>query len=99
MTGIGWDIARSQQADSTRPTWSDIERSPEGKRRRVTAEHMEKARKELGDGYDFERNGMIYKEAAEVMKYEPGTEKWVKKKGFQIAGQEWEALMQKLKQA
>lgn len=59
---------------------------------------MEKARKVLGDSFDFERNGMIYKGAAEVMKCEPGIEKWVKK-GFHMAGQEWESLTQKIKQA
>lgn len=102
VTKIGWDIARSieRQLDSTRPTSSDVERSPEeGKRRRVTAENMEKAEKVLGESFDFERDGMIYKGAAEVIKHEPGTERWVKNKGFQMAGQEWESLVQKIKQA
>lgn len=102
VTQICWDIARSieQQTGSTRPTWSDVERRPEeGESRRVTAENIEKARKVMGEGYDYERNGMTYKGVAEVMKFDPGMERWVTRKGFQPVGQEWEALMLKIKQA
>lgn len=91
-TKIGWDLARSivSQPDPTGPIWSDVERSPEeGKRRRVMAENMEKERTYLGESFGFVGKGMIFKD-------EPGTERWVKKKGFQMAGQERESLMQKI---
>lgn len=43
----------------------------------------------LGDGYDYERSGVVYKGALDGMMHDNAAGAWIKKPGFESAGIDW----------
>lgn len=82
MGGLGHGEVHRAPEGAHASELSAFERSPDdGRRRRATAEAMETAKNILGDGYEYEKSGTIYKGPGDTMSYDAAGEKWVQKPG------------------
>lgn len=79
------------QNAGTKPSWSAVERNPDESKR-------SKAKKVMGDTYEYERSGLIIKGPLEIMNYEV-EQGWQKKEGCESMGMDWRDTMGKIKAA
>lgn len=97
---VAWEVAQWMEKNSNMlPSWVAVERSPEeGRRRRACGDEIEKMKKVLGDSYEYERNGLVLKGCAEIMKYKVDGG-WQKNEGWDIAGLYRDEVMERVKRA
>lgn len=88
MTDVQWEIAQAleKKGEEDKPSWSAIERSPEEGLRRRAAKNMMANAQKVVVGFDFERNGSVYKGGVEVARYDGNTKNWVRKQGWEMLG-------------
>lgn len=74
-----------------------MERSPQqGRRRKQTAQGIDRALRIQGPGFDLERDGTIHKGAIDIRRYDSAMDEWEirKKAGWQSPGLgDWHSIL------